>query len=705
VRPATVRVVVGVSALAGAALGISAVLAATLSWPGVAAVAVCVVAGEALSITLPYRGGQVVRLGQSDAVVMAGLVLLAPAEVAAGAGIGILVWHVIDRVEPIKLAFNVAHYTVTTAAAAATFRAFVGYGTDIQPGMLGPYALAAGVFMLLGTSLVGLVVSTVTDHGAVIIIRRLMPASLVTTVGGACLGLLALGLVAQHVYLLPAIGVPTLFVMAASRQQVDAQLKEERSRALVDYERALAGAGNVTDIDRALVEGIHQVVGASAAIWRDDAWVTEIPGDSGPCPVSPDHHGVVLARAAQLGPAVEAKGAAVAAGGGVVVAWGGDLTLIEGTEEWIQRLARSAAEQVERTRAHAALVQERATLQMVVGGTSDGIYVLDGKGRIMLANTAMAALVGAPEDGLLGLDARRGFGGGDWVSAGVRDVERQDRGAITVWRVAVAAISDSGVGHICVGVVHDVSSERRLARMKDDMLAVVSHELRTPLTPIRAAAQLLGSRWRRLDDTQRQQLLDQLSDRAEHLTRLVEDLLLVAQLSSADGNAPKPSMATTDVAAAVAENVAHHNHARLDHEVAYAGPPTMTAFTDVRRLRQILDNLIDNACKFSPPGSTVSVTLERAADAARVTVTDHGRGIRSEDLERIFERFERLEDPMVMQTSGAGLGLYIVRSLVHALGGELDVHSTFGVGTTMAVTLPLPAGVDEPTSQMTLSNG
>jgi signal transduction histidine kinase len=649
--------------------------------------ALCVAAGEALRTTLPYGRGQMAVFGHGDAAILAGLVLLTPFEITLGACIGAVIMHAFARTDTLKAAFNLAQLTLATTGASLLFTALTGPGVALSPTLLPAYIAASALFMLLNASLVATVVATVTQTPVRVAILRLLPPTAVLSTGSACLGLLALGLLDAHVYLLPVLGVPLVFLTAGSRQQIDAQLRVERSQQLVKFERRLDDATDVGELDAVLIDGIHALANATAAVWRGGQWVSTVPENSGECPVVAGGTGMVKASVRELGPNATAQGVAINMDDAVVVAWGGDLGDIQGTEDWIERLARSATDHAERARAQHALLRERATLQRVVSGTQDGIYLLDADKRIRLVNPAMAMLLASRAGAVEGSLASDSFGPGDWSSPGVRDIERQTSDGAAVWRVSVASVTDDGAEEVGIGVVHDVSDERHLARMKDDMLAIVSHELRTPLTPIRAAAQLLNTRWRSMADPQREQLLEQVSDRAEHLTRLVEDLLLVAQMSSEDGQAPVPRLEEVDIAAIVAHNVGQHQSSRVP-QISYEGPERLHAVTDVRRLRQVLDNLIDNACKFSMDASPVKVRVEGLRDTVAVSVIDYGRGIRRADLKRIFDKFERLEDPLVMQTSGAGLGLYIVRSLVTALGGELQVDSTFGLGTTMTVTLP-----------------
>jgi signal transduction histidine kinase len=684
---ASVRVVVAVASLAGAMLGASLVPATPIAATSVALIALGVVCGEALRLSLPFRGHPT-RLAPADAAVLAACVLATPTEVVLGAFVGALAWHVVDRLDPVELALDVGQFTVTAGGAAATFRLFVAPGTPLRPDVLPPYALAALVVMATTTTLVAARVASSSRQPFVAAVRRLAPPLAVLVAGEACLALLALGLIEQHAYLLPVVAVPLLSVMVASRQQAEARLSQDRARTLLAAERALYGAVDRADVDRVLVDGIRHVTGAAAAVSRDGGWVTPVPEGSRACAVDGAHRGTVRAHARDLGIAADAPAVAVAQPGTLAVAWGGELGVVERTEEWIERLVRAADERADRVRAQAALEQERATLRRVVDGTTDGIYVLDETGRITMVNPAMAALVGSGAADLIGRRAASAFGPGTWEQVGVRDTSRPES---AVWRVAVAQICGAGAGDVVVGVVHDVSAERQLARMKDDMLAVVSHELRTPLTPIRAAAQLLRTRWHRIDEPTRQTLLGHLADRAEHLTNVVEDLLLVAQLSAENGLPPLP-LGDVDIAAALTDHVRQQDAGRPGHAVVYDGPEHVVALTDAGRLRQVMHHLIDNACKFSPAGSVVTVNLDVAGGAAVIRVRDTGRGIAASDLDRIFERFERLEDPLVMQTSGAGLGLFIVQSLVTALRGRLRVESVVDRGTTMTVELPLFEG-------------
>jgi signal transduction histidine kinase len=217
----------------------------------------------------------------------------------------------------------------------------------------------------------------------------------------------------------------------------------------------------------------------------------------------------------------------------------------------------------------------------------------------------------------------------------------------------------------------------------------VSHELRTPLTPIKASAQLLRRRFDRLSAERRDVLLGQIEDRADHLTRLVGDLLLVGSLSAGSRQPVQVTRVPVDLPVAVREAAASLQVQHPSHHIGVDAPPSLPARTDPTRLRQILDNLVDNACKFSPAGSHVGLRLGVEGHEAVLRIIDRGRGIAAADVDRVFELFERVEDPLVMTTSGAGLGLYIVRALVSALEGRVNLESGLGRGTTVTVRLPL----------------
>jgi signal transduction histidine kinase len=182
--------------------------------------------------------------------------------------------------------------------------------------------------------------------------------------------------------------------------------------------------------------------------------------------------------------------------------------------------------------------------------------------------------------------------------------------------------------------------------------------------------------------------MGEIDNRAEHLTRLVEDLLLVAQLAPSSQARPRITTSKADYVDVLRGVVAELAETHPDHSIELHAPDTLPGATDPLRLRQILSNLIDNACKYSAPASIVAVTLASDDQHVTIDVTDRGRGIPPEDVQRVFERFERVEDPLHMTTSGAGLGLYIARSLAKALGGEITLHSMPGVGTTVTVSLP-----------------
>lgn len=647
--------------------------------------------GEAFHIELPFRRGGVVSFSLCDTALTVGLLLLPGPEVVLAGALAMIGLQLVERLPAFKQAFNLAQSVAGFAAAALIVELVAP-----RPGPLSArvvVAAATGVLLLMvvNATAVGGMIAILGEPSWVQVVRRIVPTLSLLAVGNFCLGLLVVVLLDASPWALAALAVPLVLLHRASRAEVRAQVARERAQSHVAAEQRLAGASSTDDVARLLAEAATAILGVAAAVWHRGRWATPVPAGSGPCTLDPALAAAVESRGPGFGPAVAGACAAVGLDTGVLVVWDGEARLDAGAREWVERLGRSGRVHLARAAAATALAEEQATLRAVFDGTADGICVLDVHGAVRVWNPAMATLAGVPTDEALGRPADQVLGAGPWATHGVHDVVRPGE---RVWRVATSAVAGAH-GPLRVAVVHDVSAERRVARMKDDMLAVVSHELRTPLTPIKATAQLLLRRWDRMAPAKRELLLTQVLGSADHLNRLVDDLLLVAQLSASSTATPRVSLGSVDLAEVVAGGVAALRLGQPEHELVLDVPKPLPTRSDPLRLRQVLDNLVANACKFSPAGSTVTVSLVERDGSAVLEVTDRGRGIPTADLERVFERFERVEDPLVMTTSGAGLGLYIVRALVTALGGTIGLRSRVGEGTTATVTLPLtPAAAD-----------
>jgi signal transduction histidine kinase len=230
-------------------------------------------------------------------------------------------------------------------------------------------------------------------------------------------------------------------------------------------------------------------------------------------------------------------------------------------------------------------------------------------------------------------------------------------------------------------------------------VATVSHELRTPITPIKGYAELLQARGARMTEEKRQDMLRIIAERAEHLARLVEDLLLASRISSERGGSAVPGLRRecTDLAEAARRAAAdwlRRPDSRLELELP---DRPLEVDADPLRLVQVLDNLLSNAHKYSPADRPVRLRVWRDGGWAKAAVVDRGRGIPREELDRIFEKFHRVEDPMTMTTGGTGLGLYIARELTRAMGGEIEAASAPRRGSTFTLRLPL-ATVHDPSA-------
>jgi signal transduction histidine kinase len=237
--------------------------------------------------------------------------------------------------------------------------------------------------------------------------------------------------------------------------------------------------------------------------------------------------------------------------------------------------------------------------------------------------------------------------------------------------------------------VHDATEDRRVEKMKADFVATVSHELRTPITPIKGYARLLASRGDRMEPARRLHALQLIEDRADHLSRLVDDLLMASRVQPTETSKLAIDLVTEDLRNIVRQAVTAYPLLSHRLDVRLPAHPVMVSCDTVRAL-QCLTNLIGNAEKYSAEDTPIVVELrdDPATGTARVIVIDRGRGIPAAEHERIFERFHRVEDPFTMRTGGSGLGLFIARELARAMRGDITVESELDKGSTFHLALP-----------------
>ena len=240
--------------------------------------------------------------------------------------------------------------------------------------------------------------------------------------------------------------------------------------------------------------------------------------------------------------------------------------------------------------------------------------------------------------------------------------------------------------HGAIGVFFDITQLERLERVRQEFLSNVSHDLRTPLTSIIAFVETLEETITDDPESSRR-FLGIIRRNAAQMQDLIEDILELSSIEAGTVEIRKEqlrlSQLVEDVMTPLATKAAARNVTLLN-EVA----PEAFVFADARRLEQMLTNLVDNAIKFNREGG--SVTIKHARELRdRISVADTGDGISNEHIERIFERFYRIDRARTSETGGTGLGLAIVKHLARIQSGEIRVESTPGKGSTFTIELPV----------------
>ena len=239
-----------------------------------------------------------------------------------------------------------------------------------------------------------------------------------------------------------------------------------------------------------------------------------------------------------------------------------------------------------------------------------------------------------------------------------------------------------------VFVFRDVSEEQRLERLRADFVATAAHELRTPLAAVYGAVRTLRHQEHTLSPELNATFLEMIEDEAERLKLITDQLLVTAQLDSADLRFQRQTIDVGELCKSVLDTATSSKPEGIDLQLSLPKQSVLLD-ADPERLRQVVSNLLDNAIKYSPAGGRIKVSVDANHDSGTIAVQDPGLGIPLADQKRIFDKFYRLDPAMTRGIGGSGLGLYISRQLIEQMHGTLTVDSENETGSTFTITLPL----------------
>jgi two-component system, OmpR family, phosphate regulon sensor histidine kinase PhoR len=340
------------------------------------------------------------------------------------------------------------------------------------------------------------------------------------------------------------------------------------------------------------------------------------------------------------------------------------------------------------------LTEERDRAGQIVDALDDGVLLLDGAGRLLVANPAARSWFGLPEDLRPGLPAKRVLGVPQVTALAQRAAEAMAPVVATLTLVfpeprtlALRAfpLADRGPTGRIVVTVTDITQRRRLEVLRRDFVANASHELKTPVAAVRVLAETLLTALP--DDPEAgHRFAERIGREAERLDVLVRDLL---DLSRVERGAL--DVEPVDLVGLIKEVVGGYADLAEERRVALSTElrPGISVRGDRAQLGLLLSNLVDNALRYTPGKGTVCVRLDSSESRAVLQVSDTGEGIPAAELPRVFERFYRVDKARARQTGGTGLGLAIVRHVAEAHGGTVRVDSELARGSTFTVTLPI----------------
>jgi PAS domain S-box-containing protein len=358
--------------------------------------------------------------------------------------------------------------------------------------------------------------------------------------------------------------------------------------------------------------------------------------------------------------------------------------------EALSALAATAAVALSNAELYRRIALEHEQSAAILSSIAEGIVAVDRDGRVVVWNAAAVAITGVPAEEAVGRTPaeviQRDLGSDEGEEQRLVTIARGDEElALSVSETVMHDPAGGVAGRVFA--FRDISAESGVEKLKSDFVSTVSHELRTPLTSIYGFAETLLRNDVAFSEPERRTFLGYIASESSRLTAIVDALLDVARI---DKGELRVTLGPTDVGEVIADSLATADGASNGHRFEVdLDEGELGVQADPDKLRQVLDQLVENAVKFSPGGGVVRIEARRRPGAVEVSVTDQGIGIPLADRDRIFEKFHRGGEDV----TGPGLGLFIARGLVSAMGGRLRLDA--GPRSGSRFTFDLPAGREE----------
>jgi PAS domain S-box-containing protein len=353
-----------------------------------------------------------------------------------------------------------------------------------------------------------------------------------------------------------------------------------------------------------------------------------------------------------------------------------------------------------------AIEQEKAIADALFLSIGEGAIVIDAEGRVNRVNQAALTILGFEREELLGKwypaavvaedEAGRRL---PYIERPIAEVfftgksvfrkmqfKRKDRTRVTV-ALTVSPVLLDGKPIGAIEIFRDITEEVRLNRAKDEFISLASHQLRTPATSVKQyLGMLLEGYAGKLSEAQRH-FITTANHSNERQLRIIDDLLKVAVADAGTmvlkkGRVNLVPLIKTVIADQGSKFTAKNLRVSFIHQ-----EPQVYAYVDKNAFRMVLENLIDNAQKYTYAGKSIEIAVTKNGQQVDISIKDQGTGIDRNDFEKLFQKFSRLNNPLSIASGGTGLGLYWVRQIVDLHGGNISVESEVGKGTTFILSV------------------